>query len=140
MRTTFIEHVNLTVADPARSAGADDRGLRLAHPLARPGARRRRDDPRRRRALLHRLLSGRGPWRGPWAKGEPLNHVALGVEDLDAIERRVAAAGLRPFGHGDYAPGRRFYFLDHDGIEFEIVSYARVDEGAESRVSEASAV
>lgn len=59
-----------------------------------------------------------------WEKGAPLNHVALVVDDLDAAEARVAAAGLAPFGHGDYAPGRRFYFLDPDGIEFEVVSYA----------------
>ncbi|WP_420801970.1 hypothetical protein [Sphingomonas cavernae] len=37
---------------------------------------------------------------------------------------KVKAAGLTPFAHADYAPGRRFYFLDHDRIEFEIVSYA----------------
>jgi predicted enzyme related to lactoylglutathione lyase len=48
------------------------------------------------------------------------------VDDLDAVERRVVAAGLRPFNHGDYEPGRRFYFLDADGIEFEIVSYQPV--------------
>ena len=36
---------------------------------------------------------------------------------------RVVAAGLRPFGHDNYDPGRRFYFLDPDGIEYEIVSY-----------------
>jgi hypothetical protein len=30
---------------------------------------------------------------------------------------------LRPFAHADYAPGRRFYFLDPDGIEYEVVSY-----------------
>ena len=36
----------------------------------------------------------------------------------------MIAAGLTPFSHGDYAPGRRFYFFDWDGIEFEIVSYA----------------
>ena len=33
------------------------------------------------------------------------------------------AAGLKPFNHGDYDPGRRFYFLDPDGIEYEIISY-----------------
>ncbi|MEP4648900.1 MAG: VOC family protein, partial [Ilumatobacter sp.] len=53
-----------------------------------------------------------------------LNHVALVVEDLDEIERRVRAAGFEPFSFGDYDPGRRFYFLDPDGVEFEIVSYA----------------
>jgi len=60
---------------------------------------------------------------GPYAKGAPLNHVALVVDDLDEAERTVTAAGLTAFNHGDYEPGRRFYFFDWDGIEFEIVSY-----------------
>ena len=30
---------------------------------------------------------------------------------------------LEPFNHDDYEPGRRFYFFDWDGIEFEVVSY-----------------
>mgnify|MGYP000932223655 CR=1 FL=1 len=46
------------------------------------------------------------------------------VDDPGEAERRVIAAGYRPFNHGDYAPGRRFYFLDEDEVEFEIVSYA----------------
>ena len=44
--------------------------------------------------------------------------------DLDTIEMRVKAVGLTPFNHGDYEPGRRFYFFDPDGIEYEVVSYA----------------
>ena len=60
-----------------------------------------------------------------FAKGRPLNHIAVEVDDLDAIEARVIAAGLKPFSHGDYEPGRRFYFLDPDGIEYEVVSYTR---------------
>lgn len=58
-----------------------------------------------------------------FAKGVPLNHVGLLVDDLDAAEAVVVAAGLTPFNHGDYEPGRRFYFFDWDGIEFEVVSY-----------------
>jgi glyoxylase I family protein len=46
------------------------------------------------------------------------------VTNLDDVERRAQKFGLTPFNHGDYAPGRRFYLLDHDGIEWEIVSYA----------------
>ena len=61
-----------------------------------------------------------------FAKGRPLNHIGVEVDDLDAIEARVLAAGLKPFGHADYEPGRRFYFLDPDGIEYEVVSYANV--------------
>jgi catechol 2,3-dioxygenase-like lactoylglutathione lyase family enzyme len=59
-----------------------------------------------------------------WPKGAPLNHVGVQVDDLDAAEDRVKAVGLIPFSHGDYDPGRRFYFLDPDGIEYEVVSYA----------------
>jgi len=58
-------------------------------------------------------------------KGRPLNHIGVQVDDLDATEARVIAAGLLPFSHADYEPGRRFYFLDPDGIEYEVVSYAR---------------
>ncbi len=53
-----------------------------------------------------------------------LNHVGLVVDDLDDAERRVRASGLEPFNFGDYEPGRRFYFVDPDGVEFEIVSYS----------------
>lgn len=56
-------------------------------------------------------------------KGLPLNHIGVEVEDLDAVEARVKAAGLKPFAHDDYDPGRRFYFFDPDGVEIEVVSY-----------------
>ena len=60
---------------------------------------------------------------GDYAKGAPLNHLAFTVDDLVAAEEVVAQSGLKPFGHDDYDPGRRFYFFDWDGIEFEVVSY-----------------
>ena len=53
-----------------------------------------------------------------------MSHIGIVVDDLDAVEERVVKAGLKPFNHMDYEPGRRFYFLDTDGIEFEVVSYA----------------
>lgn len=123
MRTAYLEHVNITVSDIERSA-----------------------------ALLQQLLGWRIRWRGPsqlggetihvgsdedyiavytkgapvprFAKGAPLNHVGIVVPDLDAAEAVVRAAGLEPFSFGDYEPGKRFYFFDWDGIEFELVSYA----------------
>lgn len=123
MPTGFLEHANITVSDPDRSA-----------------------------ALLQRLCGWHERWRGPsqlggwtihvgndrdylaiytdgkaherFTKGAPLNHVGLVVDDLDAAERIVVEAGLVPFSHMDYEPGRRFYFFDWDGIEFEMVSYA----------------
>jgi len=54
---------------------------------------------------------------------EVLNHIGVVVDDLDAIEQKVIALGFEPFSHGDYEPGRRFYFFDYDNIEYEVVSY-----------------
>lgn len=53
-----------------------------------------------------------------------LNHIGIVVDDLDATEARIKAAGYEPHSHADYEPGRRFYFHDDDGIEIEVVSYA----------------
>lgn len=52
-----------------------------------------------------------------------MNHVGVVVDDLDTVEARVREAGFEPVNHADYEPGRRFYFHDHDGIEYEVVSY-----------------
>jgi catechol 2,3-dioxygenase-like lactoylglutathione lyase family enzyme len=52
-----------------------------------------------------------------------LNHVGVVVADLDAVEAAVKAEGLTPVNHADYEPGRRFYFHDNDGVEYEVVSY-----------------
>ena len=117
-----LEHANISVTDPDRSA-----------------------------ALLSDLLGWHERWRGPsmndgrtihlgskdayialytgdhvaggYEKGQPLNHIGFVVEDLAAAEKVVVAHGLQPFGHDDYEPGRRFYFFDWDGIEFEVVTY-----------------
>jgi len=52
-----------------------------------------------------------------------LNHVGVVVDDLDATEASVRAMGFEPHSHASYEPGRRFYFDDADGIEFEVVAY-----------------
>lgn len=52
-----------------------------------------------------------------------LNHIGIVVPDIDETEQRVVAEGFNPNSHGDYEPGKRFYFDDNDGVEFEIVSY-----------------
>lgn len=120
-----LEHANITVSDPQRSA-----------------------------TLLRDLFGWHIRWEGPsmlgghtihigtdeqyialytnpevqaadprFNKGEPLNHIGVTVDDLDAVEAKVVAAGLEPFSHADYDPGRRFYFFDWNGIEWEVVSY-----------------
>ena len=126
MTALRIEHVNVTVSSPETTADLLERvfgwRVRWTGP-ARDGGR-----------TIHigtdahyvALYTGAGAPDGAddFAKGRPLNHIGVEVVDLDAVEARVVAAGLRPFSHGDYVPGRRFYFLDPDGIEYEVVSYA----------------
>ena len=123
MPTGFLEHANITVSDP-------DRLSALLQKLC--GWHERWRGPSQlggwtihvgndRDYLAVYTNEGRG---GPYPKGAPLKHVGLVVDDLDAAEQVVKDAGLTPFNHGDYEPGRRFYFFDWDGIEFEMVSYA----------------
>jgi catechol 2,3-dioxygenase-like lactoylglutathione lyase family enzyme len=52
-----------------------------------------------------------------------LNHIAVVVNDLDEVEKSVLALGIKTHNHGDYDPGRRFYFNDQDDIEYEVVEY-----------------
>lgn len=52
-----------------------------------------------------------------------LNHIAVVVDDIAAMRRRVTEAGFTPGEHYDYEPGQRFYFHDTDNIEYEIVQY-----------------
>lgn len=120
-----LEHVNITVGDPDRTASLLQRlfgwTIRWSGPSMGGGR------------TVHvggdddylALYALRGSSGAPhcWAKGLPLNHVAIVVDDLDLVAARVEEAGLTPFNHSDYEPGRRFYFFDFDGIEFEVVSY-----------------
>lgn len=128
-----LEHVNITVGDAERSAALLARlfewKVRWAGP-AMSGGRAVHVGTDDQYVALYSAAGAGGQTLG-WSKGLPLNHVAVVVDDLDAVERRVAEAGLEPFSHGDYEPGRRFYFFDPDGIEYEVVSYAARAEAAE---------
>ena len=97
MPTGFLEHVNITVSDPDRSSD-------LLQQLC--GWHERWRGPSQlggwtihvgseRDYLAIYTNEGRG---GPYAKGQPLNHIGLVVDDLDTAERIVIAAGLEPFG------------------------------------------
>jgi len=125
--TGTLEHINLTVSDPEQTAAMlvdlfdwhvrwkggsihDGQSIHVGSNtsyLALYATGQPADDP----VDSYRHLAG-------------LNHIAVVVDDLDTLEQRVEAAGFKPTNHADYEPGRRFYFRDHDNIEFEIVSYA----------------
>lgn len=127
-----LEHVNITVGDADRSAALIERlfgwRVRWSGPSMN-GGRTVHVGTENQYLALYSAKGADGKPLG-WSKGMPLNHVAVEVDDLDAIERRVVEAGLTPFSHGDYHPGRRFYFFDPDGIEFEVVSYISAQEQA----------
>ena len=126
MSAPRIEHVNVTVSDP-------DRAAKLMQDVF-GWAIRWRGPARDGGHTIHigsdtdylALYTGRNIayTDDDFAKGRPLNHIGVEVDDLDAVEAKVVAAGLVAFNHGAYEPGRRFYFLDPDGIEYEVVSYA----------------
>ena len=126
MPGAFIEHVNVTVRDPERSAKLmhDLFGwnIRWQGPAISGGRSIHVGDDRFYMAFYTK--DGADTVDDAFRKGRPLNHVGIVVDDLDDAERRVVAAGLEPFNHGDYDPGRRFYFFDFDGTEFELVSYS----------------
>lgn len=121
-----LEHVNMTVRDPAATAAwlREVFGWRI----------RWQGEAINRGTTIHvgeentylALYVPAGEIAdGPESYGlrGGLNHVGVVVDDLDATEARVLASGFRPHHHADYEPGRRFYFRDGDGIEWEVVSY-----------------
>lgn len=118
-----IEHVNLTVTDIERSAALFEKLLGWHQRWRGPAINGGETIHVGEDAITYvAFYTDRGDHAGQ-RKGRPLNHVGLLVDDLDAAERVVAEHGLTPFNHADYEPGRRFYFFDWDGIEFEVVSY-----------------
>ncbi|HEY4344248.1 MAG TPA: VOC family protein [Parvibaculum sp.] len=120
-----IEHVNITVSDPDRTAILMQKlfgwHIRWRGPALNNGQTIHvgTDD---QYLALHTGPMVMCPPEG-FTKGLPLNHIGIVVDDLDTVETLVLAAGFAPFNHAAYEPGRRFYFLDHDRIEYEIVSY-----------------
>ncbi|KAA5804534.1 VOC family protein [Alkalicaulis satelles] len=119
-----IEHVNLTIADPEHTHAMlqavfgwrerwrdNDYGGRVAIHVGGPSSY----------VALYGIGSGTPARQGK--PSGPFNHFGVVVSDLDACEARVRQFGLKPYGHADYEPGRRFYFEDLNGVEYEVASY-----------------
>lgn len=123
-----LEHVNVTVSDPDKTAalmcalfgwrvrwkGAAKNGGRTVHVG---------EEDTYLAVYTWRAAAPASETTSYEATGG-LNHIGVVVDDLDLVERRVLGAGFETFSHGDYEPGRRFYFRDSDNIEFEVISYA----------------
>ena len=126
MNAGHLEHVNVTVSNPDRSAELlctlFDWKVRWQGPSLDGGRTVHvgRDDAY---LALYAPRATTDDHDNSYVRRGGLNHVGVEVDDLDETEKRVVAAGLEPHSHADYEPGRRFYFNDSDGIEFEVVSY-----------------
>ncbi len=122
----FLEHVNITVSDLDRSIdfysrllgltvrwkGETSSGSRAAHV----------GDDHCYLALFEATAPGR-PVDDYSSPG--INHFGFVVDDLDAARKRVTELGAEVHAEMDYDPGRRVYLFDPDGIEVELVEYAR---------------
>jgi catechol 2,3-dioxygenase-like lactoylglutathione lyase family enzyme len=126
MARTYLEHVNVTVTDPKATAELYCRlfgwEIRWSGPAIHDGETYHVGGKDSYVAVYS--LGGADARGNTYATPGGLNHIGVVVDDLDAVEQKVIAAGLEPRNHADYDPGRRFYFEDPDGVEIEVVSYA----------------
>lgn len=121
-----LEHTNYTVADPDATARwmCDLFGWHIRWSGAAMSSGRTVHVGTDRQYLA--LYSPGSPGKAQennYSTVGGLNHLAVVVDDLDKMEEAVKAQGFVTGNHADYEPGRRFYFHDHDGIEYEVVQY-----------------
>ncbi|MEO0551538.1 MAG: VOC family protein [Pseudomonadota bacterium] len=128
MSKAILEHVNLTVSDPDKTADMLVKlfGWKVRWSGAALGHGR----------TVH--VGNDADYVALYSVGDPkvlgqsenygiagaVNHLGILVDDLDAAEQKVLAFGIKTHSHQTYEPGSRFYFHDHDNIEYEVVSYA----------------
>lgn len=122
-----LEHVNVTVSDAAATARwlGEVFGWHIRwEGASKNGGHSKHIGSADQYVVAYQPPGGSTAPTGDATQTNWLNHIGVVVKDLPATEARVSAAGFTPFNHGDYEPGRRFYFMDADGIEWEVVSYA----------------
>ncbi len=126
MTKITLEHLNITVSDPDATAAWMERvfdwRVRWSGPAISDGYTVHVGDADRYVALYTPGKAAPAT-ESSYAHIGGFNHLAVVVDDLDEIEKRVKAEGFTAGEHYDYEPGHRFYFHDGDGIEIEVVSY-----------------
>ena len=124
MSAARLEHVNITVSDPERSARFLGEFLEWHERWRGPAINHGWTIHLGSDTDYIALYTPGAPQTERFDKGLPLNHVGLLVDDLERAKRVVRNAGFQVWGEADYEPGQRFYFFDWDGIEFEVVNYS----------------
>lgn len=128
MSKAILEHVNMTVTDPDKTAEmlSDLFGWKI----------RWSGDSLNNGRTVH--VGNEEDYVALYSVGRPraigesenyrlagaVNHLGILVDDLAEAEKRIREYGIKTHSHQTYEPGSRFYFHDHDGIEYEVVSYA----------------
>ncbi len=123
-----LEHLNVTVTDPEATAAMLGNLFGWQVRWQGPSIHGGRSVHVGSADSYLSLYSGRPgiamtPPGDGYASPGAMNHLGVVVDDLDAVEARVKAAGYVPGNHADYDPGRRFYFTEENGIEIEVVQY-----------------
>ena len=124
---TRLEHVNVTVADPDKTAAVlchlfgwrirwTGAGMTTGQSVHVGG-----DDSY---VALFSYGDAQAGHAESYRTQGGLNHIAVVVDDLEGTEALISKAGYVTMNHADYEPGRRFYFREENGIEIEVVSYA----------------
>lgn len=127
MSLGLLEHINMTVSDPDRTAAmlAALFGWRVRWSgPSLGGGRTVHVGDEDRYVALYSPAGDTDVHPDNYCQKGAVNHLGVLVDDLAAAERRVLAFGLKTHSHQTYEPGSRFYFHDHDAIEYEVVSYA----------------
>ena len=128
MQKAILEHVNMTVSDPDKTA-------EMLSDLFGWEVRWSGDSIHGGRSVH---VGNEADYVALYSVGKPralgenenyrlagaVNHLGILVDDLAAAEKRILEYGIETHSHQTYEPGSRFYFHDHDGIEYEVVSYA----------------
>ena len=126
MPNAILEHVNITVSDPKRTAEMlcklFDWKVRWSGDAINGGTTYHVGEENSYLAI-YAGNSTNAPKDNNYETVGGLNHIGVVVTDLETTEDRVKKAGFAPRSHADYEPGKRFYFAGQDGIEFEVVSY-----------------
>ncbi len=122
----LLEHANITVSDAKRTAGwmADLFGwhTRWEGPSKDGGVSIHVGTDDQYIALYQPSVPVKNGGSSYVTRGG-LNHLAVVVDDINAMEKAVTQAGFTPESHADYEPGLRFYFHDQDDVEYEVVQY-----------------
>lgn len=125
MQTAMLEHINLTVSDPDKTATLFcqlfDWHIRWAGPAKDQGYTVHVGSTSSYLALYAATSLFKGT--GSYKHIGHLNHIGIMVDDLLLAEERIIKQGYTPFNHADYEPGKRFYFMLSDEIEIEVISY-----------------